>query len=210
MNENFPNIITKNVLTDEERSEIFQITAETKNQTFNPSLGHNSWHIQLPEHIIDKFTKHACAISGEELFLREYNVSRYEKVTSDAGNTYSPLLFPHTDETFKEPRFTLDYQLRSNLDWALIVDDWENVNIFVLKDNEMLSFSGTHQVHWRHKKDFKDGDFVEMLFMHFGYKNYQDPLTEDHLNKIRDRVDHHKNVWEQQPGPSKNPIARKV
>ena len=206
---NFPNVVVSNFLTSDEILEICLITSQTTNQSFTSSLGHNSWHIRLPDYLVKKFTDKASEIAGEELFLKEYNVSRYENVTSNAGNTYVPMLYPHTDETFKEPRFTLDYQIRSNIDWDIVVDDWKEIKTFKLKDNEIISFSGTHQVHWRPKKIFKDGEFVEMLFMHFGYKKYQDEIDSDYIKKVRDHAAYHKQIWNQTEGPSSNPVSWK-
>ena len=60
---------------------------------------------------------------------------------------------------------------------------------FTLKDNEALTFSGTHQVHWRKHKDFDDKDFIEMLFCHFSLEN-KVPIT------IEDKIEIEKKMTE--------------
>ena len=139
--------------------------------------------IELEQEVVKKFTKVARLVSGNDnLVLTEHCFARYENVTSNCGKFhFKPSLFPHYDETFKEPRFTFDYQLSSNISWPLIVEPDKE---FVLKDNQAVTFSGTHQVHWRKPTLFKDGDFVEMIFCHFS-----DPTSgpkEEGLNKIMD------------------------
>jgi hypothetical protein len=37
---------------------------------------------------------------------------------------------------------------------------------FTLKNNQALTFSGTHQIHWREPQNFEDDQYVEMLFCH--------------------------------------------
>ena len=202
MKKNMPNIVVTNVLTEEDIKQIYSILNETKSQTFVESLSYTSYHIQLPQTIIDKFTKIASDIAGVPVEIREYNLSRYEKIDR-GGKVFHPLLFPHTDEAFKEARITLDYQIKSNIDWSITVDDWEKENEFTLKDNELLSFAGTHQIHWRNKKAFEFGDFVEAIFMHFSPVPAQ-PLSIEHINEVRDRGLYNYNKWKLQDGPTQN------
>ena len=49
------------------------------------------------------------------------------------------------------------------------------------------AFSGTHQIHWRKPLEFKDGDFVEMLFCHFSLEDSL-PITLDEKQKIESNM----------------------
>lgn len=202
MRKDMPNVIVSNVLTEDEINEIYSVVNKTSNQTFVESLSYTSYHIQMPQHIVDKFTRIASELAGVPVEIKEYNLSRYEKTDRD-GKIFNPILFPHTDEAFKEARVTLDYQIKSNIEWSISVDNWETENEFTLKDNELLSFAGTHQIHWRNKKDFNDGDFVEAVFMHFSPIPAQ-PLSVEHINEVRDRGLYNYNKWKSQPGPTQN------
>lgn len=202
-----PNIVIDNVLTQEEISEIFEIVGKTTNTGFQEYLCYTMWHIQLPQHLIEKFTRYAEEIAGIPLVLREYNLSRYQKTISDCKKfLYNPMLFPHTDDAFKEDRFTVDYQIRSNVDWEIVVDNWESEKEYTLKDNQALTFSGTHQIHWRPKRDFKDGEFLEAVFLHFSPVEPK-PFSEEHKQKVAQRQEEQKIKWRNTPGFSDNPIV---
>jgi len=202
MKKDLPNIIIKNALTKEEISEVLDIVANTTRQDFHPELSYNSWHIQLPENIIDKLTKYAESVAGEPLVLAEYNFSKYEK-TVKGDKIFNPLLFPHTDEAFNADRVTLDYQIRSNIDWEITVDNWETETTYTLKDNEILTFSGTHQVHWRPKRNFVEGEFLEAIFLHFAPLDAK-ALSKEHINNMRKRGADAYAKWHQTPGISSN------
>lgn len=204
MKKDLSNIVIDNVLTQGEISEILTIVSQTQNQNFHNELAYNSWHIQLPENIIEKLTRYAESVAGVPLKLEEYNFSRYEKVTSSCGKyTFNPLLFPHTDEAFKSDRFTFDYQIRSNVSWAITVDNWETETDYTLKDNQALTFSGTHQVHWRPKRDFVDGEFMELIFLHFAPLDKKE-LSIEHINAMRKRGKEAYEKWSQTPGITSN------
>lgn len=158
------NTIVDNVLTEDEIAQILTALENKSGSAFVAIHCQTNNFIHLPQNLVDKFTNYARSISGNNnLVLTEYCHNRYENVEKD-GKSYKPSLFPHYDETFKEPRFTFDYQLRSNIDWPIVVEPNKEL---ILKDNQAATFSGTNQIHWRTPTTFKDGDFVEMVFCHF-------------------------------------------
>lgn len=199
MKKNFPNRVFENVLTESEYAEVYQLVSTATNVAFQEALSYNMFHIELPDQIVSKFTKIAEELSGVKVKYPEYNVSRYETVQSNCGKTYNPLLYPHTDDAFIVPKITLDLQLRSNVSWDIVVDDWESVKSYTLNDNQMLSFSGTHQVHWRPKRDFSPGEFLDMMFIHFEPEDGQ-TLSSDHINEMRERAKVRHLEWHQTPG----------
>lgn len=136
---------------------------------------------KMPEHIENKIIRYVEDITGLSGFVLEYQFSRYELL--DGESFKKPNLTPHYDG-FPEPRFTFDYQLRSSFDWPLYVENKK----FVLKDNQALTFSGTHQVHWRAEHDFVPGDFVEMIFCHLYLNDDSRKNSDEHFLEMNNKV----------------------
>lgn len=77
------------------------------------------------------------------------------------NNKYTnPNLPPHKDP--KNVKLTFDYQLESNIDWPIIIDDVE----YQLRDNEAIAFDSSSQWHHRPEKIFNDGDYVQLIFFY--------------------------------------------
>ena len=161
-----PNIVVDNVFTENEIENIYSAINNPSGTAFISFHSQENTFINLPDNIIQKVTDYAKQISGSNsLILSEYCHAKYQnKMSKDGKYCYRPSLFPHYDETFIEPRFTFDYQLNANIDWPIIAEP--NIKL-ILKNNQAATFSGTHQIHWRDPIEFKDNDFVEMIFFHF-------------------------------------------
>jgi hypothetical protein len=182
MNKEVLNVVVENVFTPEEINLIYKAVQNNSGHEFISPHAQANTFIQLPDSILEKVTAKVRELSGNEnIVITEYCHSRYANVTSNCGKFhFKPSLFPHFDETFKEPRFTFDYQLKSNVDWPLVVAPDKK---FVLKDNQALTFSGTHQIHWRDPLHFTDDQFVEMLFFHCS-----DPNGETKTEELNERL----------------------
>ena len=163
MRYDIPNVVVDNVFTEEEIGQIKESVAKNTGSAFvAPHCQLNNF-IQLPENIVEKLTQYAIVISGNEnVVLTEYCHAIYKNTEKD-GVKFRPSLFPHYDETFKESKFTFDYQLDGNVDWNIVVEH----RVLPLLNNQAATFSGTHQIHWREPKEFSDDQYVEMLFCHF-------------------------------------------
>jgi hypothetical protein len=159
------NTIVKEVFSKDEIDQIYLAVKKSHGNNFVRVHCMHESYIELPNSIIHKVENIARDLSeNKNLILTEYVHARYNNTTSDCGNFhFKPALFPHYDETFKEERFTLDYQLKANTEWKIVVED----KAMVLSDNDACTFSGTNQIHWRTPKDFEDDQYVEMLFFHF-------------------------------------------
>jgi hypothetical protein len=72
-----------------------------------------------------------------------------------------PNLPPHLDAD--ETDLIAVIQLESNTDWDIGL----NCQVYKIKDNSALIFNPNKEVHWRVHKEFKDGDYVRMLFVRF-------------------------------------------
>jgi len=161
---NVENKIVDNVLTEQEILQVYNAIENKNGEAFIAPHCQLNLFIQLPENIVDKLTAKAIEASGfPNLELSEYCYARYKKTKNENGKEYKPSLFPHYDETFKEPRFTFDYQLKGTIPWEIVVED----RGLTLKDNQAATFSGTHQIHWRTPTEFSEDDFVDMIFCHF-------------------------------------------
>ena len=79
---------------------------------------------------------------------------------------YSPLygkpnLPPHLDGSSDD--LIINIQLASNTVWDIGL----NLQRYTLNDNSALVFNPNKEIHWRTHKQFKEGDYVRMLFVRF-------------------------------------------
>jgi hypothetical protein len=192
MKYNETNTIIENVLTDNEIKELYYAIDDSVRSYVHEKFYQSVSDFKLPDHIRQKIIKYCEDISGEtDLDIEEYQFSKYKKIIKDDGTIGNPILFPHYDETFPEPRFTFDYQIKSNTSWPLVVEEKE----FALLDNQALTFSGTHQIHWRVKKNFCDGEFIDMLFCHIKKKNAL-PKGKDVNNVMNQKATEYMEIYE--------------
>jgi hypothetical protein len=70
-----------------------------------------------------------------------------------------PNLPPHVDGDTND--LILNIQLESNTDWDIGL----NLQTYQIEDNSALIFNPNKEIHWRVYKDFKDGEYVRMLFI---------------------------------------------
>ena len=189
------NEIVKNVLTEKEIQEIYKMLETPSQQYVMKRFNQKISDFRLPESVERKVIKHCEEISGETgLVISEYQFARYTNIyLEEDGILGAPLLSPHYDETFKEPRFTFDYQMRSNTTWPLVVEERE----YPLEDNQALTFSGTHQIHWRTKKVFSDEDFIDMIFFHLK-KSDAEPKSADVNSVMNEKAKYFIKVYEAQ------------
>lgn len=127
----------------------------------------------LPEGMEKKLNDIAFYNYGKPLKLYAVAFGRYSKEFGFPG------LGPHIDEV--PSQFTLDYQLDGNISWALNVEG----NEYLLKNNNALIFEGEAVLHWRPKKEFKDDEFLDMMWFQFiddNHWSYKYDLRPDYSN----------------------------
>lgn len=117
--------------------------------------------VELPAEIKSKLVGQMELIYNCSIVMEDSYFIRY---SPEYGGL--PALLPHRHSLLKGDRLSLSVQLKSNIDWPLIVDGIS----YRLVDNEGLSFSGTHQEHWRDKMLYKNNNFVEVLLCNFSFK----------------------------------------
>jgi hypothetical protein len=90
----------------------------------------------------------------------------------------NPNLPPHLDADVND--LILNIQIESNTDWALGLD----LKAYKIEDNSALIFNPNKQIHWRAHKEFKDGEYVRMLFIRLF--NPESPSDYSHLDVLQD------------------------
>lgn len=163
----YENKIVKDVFTEQELADIYAHVNSTPDEQkkFVDYFSHTAHLTWMPDHIVSAIEKRMAAEHDEDLVLRELSFARYSK----EQDNIAVQLTPHRDESFEEGRITFDIQVGSNVSWPLVVEGKE----FTLEDNQALLFAGTHQVHWRTKREFETGEHVDMIFCHFSSANWE-------------------------------------
>jgi hypothetical protein len=104
------------------------------------------------EAVMDSYCK---PIHKDEIKLAHYSYIDYNLKYGD--NRYEPALPPHIDSN--ENLVTFNYQLDGNIDWQIYIDN----EPYDLKTGDAIIFSAVNQVHWRPKRQWKEGDFLEIV-----------------------------------------------
>lgn len=143
------------------------------------------------EKVMDEYCK---PLHKDPLRLTHYNYIDYDMKYGDGRN--APALPPHLDSD--ENIVTFNYMIGGNVDdWTLWVED----KPYDLKLGDAIIFSAVNQVHWRSKRKWKAGEFVEIVSFDYcpptnyrwtGQGNPIDP--EFHLDeriKYQQEVDKH-------------------
>lgn len=190
MNTNLPNKIYKNILSEQDIKDIYiEVEKAQESQTMVlQQYRQKAYFIELPKHVIEKITNFVQNIYPEKLKLTEISFATYKKINGE-----DPMLSPHFDSTFEEPRFTFDLQLKSNILWPIVIEG----RSYTLNNNEALVFSGTNQIHWRSNKKFKDDDFADMIFCHFSLEENSKKITLDETRELIKKLLYYKDEFYQ-------------
>lgn len=104
------------------------------------------------ENIMDSYCK---PIHKDEIKLAHYSYIDYNLKYGDGR--FEPALPPHIDSN--ENLVTFNYQLDGNIDWEIYIDN----KPYDLKTGDAIIFTAVNQVHWRPKRKWKEGDFLEIV-----------------------------------------------
>lgn len=111
---------------------------------------------ECPEEIEKVMDSYAKPVYKEEIKLCHYNYIKYDLQFGDG--VYAPCLPPHIDAD--ENLVTFNYQIGGNVDdWQLVIDGKH----YDLKNGDAMVFSAVNQVHWRPKRHWKPGEYVEIV-----------------------------------------------
>jgi hypothetical protein len=184
------NKIIYNVFSDEEIKDIYLAIDfkkdEIQNQTF---LGRTRLDYEtddlylLPKNIIQKAYDLINQFSDKDNRNYEFRYFMFVEYNNKFG---IPSLGPHKDTT----PFTgsLLCQIESNKSWDLYVDG----NPYTLIDNSALLLNVRDQDHWRMPEEFKDGEYIKMLFLHYIDLNdiRENKATPEQLHEINTKWAH--------------------
>jgi hypothetical protein len=109
----------------------------------------------LSPETIEKLTKIARYISDLPLLMSNAMIVEYNSLYG------SPNLRTHVDRDTNE--LIINMQLESNTVWPIGL----NLETYTLDDNSALIFNANKETHWRVHKEFKEGEYVRMVFIRF-------------------------------------------
>jgi hypothetical protein len=174
MNPDIENKILDNIFTQEQIDRIYQyVNACPKDKIKNDNpWGQTVFYIKEfnskfdgAEDIYKTIEDRVAQAYGKRINILGIQFARY-----DTSSHIMPNLDFHIDSVFKKPMLTFDIQLKSTIDWPIIVNEKE----YTLKDNQALTFSGTHQVHSRKPVNFTSNDVCDMIFCHLEHSDMED------------------------------------
>ena len=186
------NKIVTDVLTDDEMSEIYDLVFKNNVNYLMDVFVQTVYEFDIPYRIAKKVIAHAeDTFNVANLEIEEYQFARYKKIVDpETGEVKKPNLIPHCDMTFLEPRYTFDYQIGGNTTWPLVIEDKE----FTLSNNQALTFSGTHQVHWRKIKEFEDHEYIDMVFFHLKQR-HSEPYSKEVADEVMKKMEHYGEIY---------------
>jgi len=131
----------------------------------------------IPENIKEKLLALAKQfVDDKDLELTHY---QYLDYFGKYGKGNSPNLPPHLDVENYYTKVSIDYQMSSNIDWAIVVEN----DKFYLKDGEILVFEASERIHWRDPIVLKENDRCEVIVFHFSNKFEHAPYAEKQMTK---------------------------
>lgn len=138
----------------------------------------------FPNEMRDKVEKIASEVSGLPLIMDHALYVEYNKKYG------TPNLPPHFDGDTND--LIINYQLSANTSWGLGL----NLDVYNLEDNSAVVFNGNTEIHWRPHKQFKEGEYVKMIFIRFynsekrsNYSNLTNDPMDDIFKEVRDLRD---------------------
>jgi hypothetical protein len=150
-----------NILTDifsKEEIESLYETVKANDPVIDGDLGRVRVCLLLDtvkEEILEKFRNIIKEFTDEPLKISSFTYAEYNSLYG------VPKLPPHLDGDTND--LLINIQMESNTDWAIGL----GLEVYPTNDNVGLVFNPNKEIHWRTKKEFKDGEYVKMLFVRF-------------------------------------------
>jgi hypothetical protein len=146
-----------NIFSKEEIDHINNIISQSPT-TVHKELGRvqfNNIAGELWHETLDKLISIARDISGIPLKLDHAMFVEYNLLYGE------PNLRAHVDGDTND--LILNIQFDSNTVWDMGL----NLQTYTLSDNSALVFNANKEIHWRVHKEFKEGEYVRMMFVRF-------------------------------------------
>jgi hypothetical protein len=147
----------KNVFTQHEL-DILHKAISTYETAIDANLGRiriNDIKISFTEDINNRIYEIVKQATNLPLILHHAQYVEYNKKYG------FPNLPPHFDGDKND--LIINFQLSSNTSWDLGL----NTNLYKIEDNSAIVFNGNTEIHWRPRKEFKNDEYVKMIFMRF-------------------------------------------
>lgn len=154
------NVFSENEIKDI-NSAVFLKKHDTEIQTFlgRTRLDYSFEDIDnLPDSILNKANDLIKEFFDKD--KRKYSF-RYFTVVEYNNEFGMPQLGPHKDTCAFTG--TILCQLESNISWDIYVEGTP----YTLVDNSALLINARDQDHWRMHKEFNEGDYLKMVFLHY-------------------------------------------
>ena len=147
--------IVSDIFSQEEIDFLYQ-TIKSKEVVCNDELGRlqvNDVRDGLGIKTVDKLNDIVKAITDLPLQIGSATYVEYNSLYG------KPNLPPHLDADTND--LIINIQIESNTSWDIGL----NLKTYQIKDNCALIFNPNKEIHWRTHKEFKDGEYVRMLFI---------------------------------------------
>ena len=170
--------IATNIFSEEEIESLYEtIKANIKanEPEIHGELGRIQYNLLLNtirSKTVDKLNDVVKEVTDLPLQIRSATYVEYNSLYG------KPNLPPHLDADTND--LILNIQIESNTDWAIGL----NLKAYDIKDNSALVFNPNKEIHWRAHKEFKDGEYVRMLFIRLF--NPDSPSDYSHLDLLQD------------------------
>lgn len=169
-------MLITNVLSKEIHNELKDFHASLPKGEEHPEYGRLHTGRDLPDHILDAIQTIVAPFSDRK--LRFHTTAQFVTYSNKYG---VPNLPAHFDGDGTE--FLFNYQLDSNVTWPLGL----NTQAFALRDNDVVIIRPNQDIHWRPNQEFKDGEYVTMVFVRFHFADEgKNPDKYAHMRKNKD------------------------
>lgn len=166
--------IATNIFSEEEIESLYE-TIKDNEPEIHGELGRIQYNLLLNtirSKTVDKLNNVVKEVTDLPLQIRSATYVEYNSLYG------KPNLPPHLDADTND--LILNIQIESNTDWAIGL----NLKAYDIKDNSALVFNPNKEIHWRAHKEFKDGEYVRMLFIRLF--NPDSPSDYSHLDLLQD------------------------
>jgi len=149
--------LINDIFSKEEIDRIYE-TVATKDSVINDDLGrilYNDMLNSFDGSTMQRLNNIVKDLTGIALYPATATYTEYNSLYG------KPNLPPHLDRDTND--LIINIHLESNTDWLIGL----NLDTYNLKNNSALLFNANKEVHWRSHKEFKDGEYVRMLFIRY-------------------------------------------
>lgn len=170
---NFPNVLIDSIFTDEQYKKLYYNVATNDKKYIDriDDTGYVSHGDPIDEELFSVIAEKMEKVVGKKVTKYMSHYARY----SNDGKTF-PMLRPHYDRGLELATVSMTIILDSTIDWDV---ETEN-HVFSPTKNQGITFSGSHQFHWRPYKKFADTDYYDILVCQFLVDGEESILTQDH------------------------------